>query len=108
VSELTEGYIGHPSEVSRVGEELEVKVLKLDRRKRQINLSVKATETVEMPAEVLEDELPATAMELALREAMEGQSSRRAERLKRRQSHEQEEREEIFARTLRHHRERED
>jgi small subunit ribosomal protein S1 len=108
VSELADGYIGHPSEVTRVGAELDVKVLNLDRKKRQINLSVKALEAVEAPAEEFEEELPATAMELALREAMEGQSSRRALRLKHRQSRDQEEREEIFARTLRHHRERED
>ncbi len=108
VSELTEGYIGHPSEVSRVGEELDVKVLNLDRKKRQINLSVKALESVEPVEEEAEEEMPATAMELALREAMEGQESRRAIRLKRRRSHDQQEREDIFARTLRHHRERED
>jgi ribosomal protein S1 len=110
VSELAEGYVGHPGEMARVGAELDVKVLGVDRKKRQINLSVKALETAEAPEEeAVEEVQAATAMELALREAMSGkEGSRRASRLKRRSNRDQDEREEIFARTLRHHRERED
>jgi ribosomal protein S1 len=114
VSELAEGYVGHPGEIARLGAEIEVKVLNLDRKKRQINLSVKALETAEAAREAEaemeaeEEEHPATAMELALRQAMSGRNPRRALRLKRRNRSDQDEREDIFARTLRHHRERED
>lgn len=114
VSELAEGYVGHPGEVARLGEEIDVKVLNLDRKKRQINLSVKALQTAEAAREAeaelieAEEEPPATAMELALRQAMSGRNPRRALRMKRRSSRDQDEREEIFARTLRHHRDRED
>ena len=109
VSELADSYIGHPGESVRVGDELDVRVLGIDRKKRQINLSAKAAATpmAELEEE-LEDENQATAMEVALREAMEGQNPRRALRMKKRASRRQEEREEIFARTLRHHRERAD
>lgn len=108
VSELAEGYVGHPGEVARVGDELDVRVLSVDRKKRQINLSAKALAEPE-PEEDLDEDNQATAMEVALRQAMEGQNPRRALRMKKRASrrHASREREEIFARTLRHHRERE-
>jgi ribosomal protein S1 len=101
--------VGHPSEVVRVGEELEVKVLSVERKKRQLNLSVKALETVDDAPEPEADVEPsATAMELALRDAMRGRNPRQAARYKKRGSRDQDEREEIFARTLRQHRDRDD
>ena len=42
VSELTRGYVKTASEVVKEGEEIEAKVLDVDRRKRQIRLSMKA------------------------------------------------------------------
>ena len=42
VSELTRGYVKTPSEVVKEGDEVEAKVLDVDRRKRQIRLSMKA------------------------------------------------------------------
>ncbi len=42
VSELTRGYVKTPSEVVKEGDEVEVKVLDVDRRKHQIRLSMKA------------------------------------------------------------------
>jgi ribosomal protein S1 len=108
VSELTSGTlrVGHPSEVARIGEEVEVKVLNLDRQKRQINLSIKALEAAE--PEVEQDEAPATVMELALRRAMNSRVPRQAAKTKKRASQAQAEREEIFARTIQQHRDRED
>ena len=50
VSELTHGYVKTAGEVLKEGEEVEAKVLDVDRRKRQIRLSVKA-----MQAEVIEE-----------------------------------------------------
>lgn len=51
VSELTHGYVKTASEVLKEGEEIEAKVLEVDRRKRQIRLSMKA-----LQAEVIDEE----------------------------------------------------
>jgi predicted RNA-binding protein with RPS1 domain len=109
VSELANGYVGNPSDVVNVGDEIEVKVIGVNRRKKQIDLSVRALEqptVVEVDEEEAE-ELP-TAMELALRQALEGsgmsyskeggKGKRRTKKTKRR-----EENEAIFARTLQQH-----
>ncbi|HEY6072223.1 MAG TPA: S1 RNA-binding domain-containing protein [Anaerolineales bacterium] len=53
VSELTRGYVKTPNEVVKEGDEVEAKVLDVDRRKRQIRLSMKAL----MP-EPVEEERP--------------------------------------------------
>jgi small subunit ribosomal protein S1 len=88
ISELSHGYINNPSEVVSVGDEVQVQVLGFSRRKRRIDLSVKAL--LEKPEAVVtesykgsvqdfaaeaaaeeeeEGDLP-TAMEIALRRAM--------------------------------------
>ncbi len=72
VSEMANGYVGSPTEVVKIGQEVQVKVIKLNPKKKQIDLSMKALE--EPVAEIPEDSdepLP-TAMELALRQAMQG------------------------------------
>jgi len=48
ISELSHDYVKHPSEVVKVGDEVEVKVLGFNRRKRRIDLSMKAL--LEKPA----------------------------------------------------------
>ena len=48
ISELSHNYVKHPSEVVKVGDEVEVKVLGFNRRKRRIDLSMKAL--LEKPA----------------------------------------------------------
>lgn len=82
VSELSHDYINHPSQVITVGDEVEVKVLSFNRRKRRINLSIKALQ--EQPESAMtaaqanvaaaeafqEDQDMPTAMEIALRRAM--------------------------------------
>ena len=45
VSELTHGYVKTPGEVVKEGEEVEAKVLEVNRKKKQIKLSIKALET---------------------------------------------------------------
>lgn len=51
ISELSHNYVKHPSEVVNVGDEVQVKVLGFNRRKRRIDLSMKAlTEKPEMEA----------------------------------------------------------
>lgn len=73
VSELSGEYVNSPSDVVKVGDEIKAKVIKVDRRARRIDLSVKAL-TAPAPVEAVQDEpdekVP-TAMELALRRAME-------------------------------------
>lgn len=53
VSELTRGYVKTASEVVKEGEEIEAKVLEVDRRKRQIRLSMKA-----LQPEIIEEAKP--------------------------------------------------
>lgn len=81
ISELAHGFIRTPSEAVSEGDEVEVKVLSVNRRRKQIKLSIKALleEPVkvaqaiqEEPEDDEEDNKPVpTAMEIALREAME-------------------------------------
>jgi ribosomal protein S1 len=86
ISEITHEYIKDPNQEVKEGDEVEVKILEVNRRKKQIKLSMKALEDkpvfekkpvskkkkqpkVSEP-EQQEEAIP-TAMELALREAME-------------------------------------
>ncbi|MBN1679994.1 MAG: S1 RNA-binding domain-containing protein [Anaerolineae bacterium] len=110
VSELAKGYVGDPSEVVKVNDEVQVKVIGVNRRKKQIDLSVRALEEPEATVHVVEEEdkeMP-TAMELALRQAMENSGMdmpRRASNKKKRakRNKRRDEREDIFARTLQQH-----
>lgn len=74
VSELSSGYVGAPEDVVKVGDEVQVKVIKVNSRKKQIDLSIKALEmpAVEAAQQPEEDEgKTPTAMELALRRALQ-------------------------------------
>ena len=83
ISEMTHDYIKSPNEVLSEGEEIEVKVLSVNPKRKQIKLSMKALldppekimreiQKPSKPAEPAEKEEPVpTAMEMALREAME-------------------------------------
>lgn len=79
VSEMSSEYVRDPRQFVSVGDEVEVSVLEVDRKKKQIRLSMKAAALdLDFEDEEEEPELP-TAMELALREAMEG-SGRKKQR----------------------------
>ncbi len=104
VSELAEGYVKSPSDVVSMGQEVEVRILKVNRRKRQIDLSMKTeTPSVEVYQDEEEEDVP-TAMAMAFRRAMESsdddvtfeKSNRK--RSKKRTNAQQED---IIARTLR-------
>lgn len=102
VSEISTGYLEHPSEVLKLGEQIDAKVIEIDLRKRQIRLSIKAleTETTEV-----EPETPLlTPMEIAFQQA---QKRRRtvAARVGERSSAEtvRAQREDIFRRTIKEH-----
>jgi len=77
ISEMAHGYVRTPNDIVKNGEEVNVKVLKVNRRKKQIKLSMKALE--ESPQEALhfeeeEDEIreaTPTAFEAAIRKAMD-------------------------------------
>ncbi len=106
VSELTNGFVRSPSDVVSIGDEVEARVLKVNRGKRQIDLSMKPDEEVgsfDGLEDEDEEEIP-TAMELALRRAMdrtEGNvdtSQRAGKREKQRRFQE-----DIISRTLREH-----
>jgi len=119
ISEMTHDYIKTPGDVVKEGDEIEVKVLDVNRRKKQIKLSMKALEEKPAPPpkatqprkekekesmEEGEKEEPIpTAMEVALREAMERtQAQEQAPRSKnkRQVSVEEREMENILNRTL--------
>jgi ribosomal protein S1 len=79
VSEMSDGFVSKPSDVLSVGSELEVRVVKVDQRKRRIELSLLELPGQEQREPELdldddeEDGETITAMELALRSAMERQ-----------------------------------
>lgn len=102
ISEMTHDYIKTVGDVVKEGDEVEVKILNVDKRKKQIKLSMKALEEppvkeVKEPArqprgergergeqpqaagnsEEERDEPVPTAMEIALREAMERSKEKR-------------------------------
>jgi ribosomal protein S1 len=86
VSELTHDFIRSPEEVVKEGDEIDVKVLGVNRQKKQIKLSMKALEEKpvkaakaaqkEAPEAGEKDQPVPTAMEFALREAMESVKTR--------------------------------
>ncbi len=123
VKEMSEGYVNKPEDVVKIGEEIEARIIGVDRRRGRIDLSLKGlrpTEEQHRPAEANvelaplgfvaeeEEEMP-TLMELALRQALDGDlplpgerrgGGRRKER-KRRKGRRESQRE-IINRTLRY------
>lgn len=86
ISEITHEYIRDPKEVVHEGDEVDVKILGVDRRRKKIKLSMKALEekpekVAKAPVKTEESEKPEkdepvpTAMEIAWREAMERQQT---------------------------------
>lgn len=131
ISEMTHDYIRTPGDMVKEGDEVDVKVLEVDRKKKQIRLSMKAMvekpeeivrsmvgkavqprsakegrsrakEAVDVPEEPAEPPVP-TAMEMALREAMERTKveGELAAKKKRKADESDQELEDILSRTLR-------
>jgi ribosomal protein S1 len=81
ISEITHDYIRDPKEVVNEGDEVDVKILGVDRRRKKIKLSMKALEekpekavktALKEDKDISEKDKPTpTAMEIAWREAME-------------------------------------
>jgi len=77
ISEMAHGYVRTPTDIVQKGQEVSVKVLKVNRRKKQIKLSMKALEDPPVNEYVIdndEDEkqvVTPTAFEAAMRKAMD-------------------------------------
>ncbi len=113
ISELSHSYVRTPGEVVREGDEVEAKVLEVNRRKKQIKLSIKALQ--ELPetmqaqhqvSNVVEEEQTKepdlTAMEIALRSAMEKADTeeKNAKKKSRKNKDSDSEQEDLLSRTL--------
>jgi len=105
VHEMGHRFAHHPSEMFREGDEVEVRILQIDRRKKRIDLSIE--DRTDVPAEEEEEEEPAaTLMETAFRRAQEEQRrERRRERGQRKEARRRAEAEldDILSRTLERH-----
>ncbi|MFQ5859225.1 MAG: S1 RNA-binding domain-containing protein [Anaerolineae bacterium] len=70
VSEMAEGFVNKPSELVSKRDDVEVRIKKVDRRRRRISLSMKGLgPSVPPPTQQSEEPLP-TAMEVAMRRAL--------------------------------------
>ncbi len=110
VSELAHGYVKTPGEIVKEGDEVEAKVLDVNRKKKQIKLSMKALEpeieefkpakkenkkggkrsnrqeTQEVPTQEEDREPEMTAMQIAWQEALDRANAERAYKVKRAKS----------------------
>lgn len=111
VREMAQGYVRHPSELVRIGDEVEVKISQLDRQKRRIDLTMMGINNVEEQDDEESEEETLTAMEIALQLAQaenrseklathHGKSRQNRRRQGKRKVHDFSEREDILARTL--------
>jgi small subunit ribosomal protein S1 len=124
VSELAHGYVKTPSEIVKEGDEVEAKVLDVNRKKKQIKLSMKALEPeieefipakkenkkagkrgpkknqVEVAEQEEDKEPELTAMQIAWQEALNKSNAERAYKMKRSKSGASQEQEELLSRTL--------
>ncbi len=115
ISELSHSYVRNPGEVVREGDEIEAKVLEVNRRKKQIKLSIKALQELPQPLELQErggrkkkeEEEPKepdlTAMEIALRSAMDktnGEENGSSKKKSRKNKGKSSEQDDLLSRTL--------
>lgn len=124
VSELAHGYVKTPNEIVKEGDEVEAKVLDVNRKKKQIKLSMKALEpeieelkpakketkkagkrgpkkeVEEVAAQEEEKEAELTAMQIAWQEALNKANAERAYKVKRSKSSISREQEDILERTM--------
>jgi ribosomal protein S1 len=111
VSEMASGYVKSPEDLVTMGQEVEARILKIDRKKRQIDLTMKTPEPSisEMMMDEEEEEEVPTAMELALRRAMsradDGAETKTSaqERTRSKKRRPSEVQDDIISRTLRKH-----
>ncbi len=105
VSEMETGYVPRPSDVVKVGQEIEVRVIEINTKKRQIKLSMKP-DLAEMnvsEAETESEEAVLTPMQLAFAAAKQ-QSQPAAPAKSAKTTTKRDDSEDIFARTIQQHR----
>jgi ribosomal protein S1 len=103
VSELADGYVKNPGDVVKVEQEVQVRVLKINRKKRQIDLSMKTpSEAYEAVADEEEDET-FTSMAMAFRKAMGKEDSMGNKNSAKNRRDNRKTQDDIIARTLREH-----
>ena len=112
VKEMAHGYVKHPSDIVQEGQEVQVEVIKINRRRGQIDLSMKnlmpepEPEEPEELEEALGDEAEEeevevlSPFELALLKAQEKKSKRKNKKRKKKSWYEEDEEDEIIRRTL--------
>ena len=124
VSELAHGYVKTPNEIVKEGDEVEAKVLDVNRKKKQIKLSMKALEpeieefkpakkeikksgkrtpkqeTVEATSQDEQKEAELTVMQIAWQEALNKANEERAYKVKRAKSNVSQEQEDLLERTM--------
>jgi small subunit ribosomal protein S1 len=99
ISELATYRVEEVTEIVKQGQDVEVKVLGVDPRKRQIKLSMKSVDVYEEEPEEPE-EAPLTAMQIALRKAQADSQQSKKGRQKQRDDRGRQDQEDIFSRTL--------
>jgi ribosomal protein S1 len=100
ISELATYRVEEVTEIVKLNQEVEVKVLAVDPRKKQIKLSIKALDVFEPEPDEAE-EAPLTAMQIAMQKAQAQRgSSRDADRRNRDKQHQRDAQEDILSRTL--------
>lgn len=124
VSELAHGFVKTPGEIVKEGDEVEAKVLDVNRKKKQIKLSMKALEpeveefkpakkenkktnkrgpkkdAAESPVQEEEKEPEMTAMQIAWQEALHKANADKSFKVKRQKSSISQEQEDLLERTM--------
>jgi len=110
ISELAHGYIRTPGDAVSEGDEVEDKVLSVNRRKKQIKLSMKAmmedpdklVQEAKKEVEAENNQPVPTAMEMAIRSAMERSQQDETDKneLEKKENASNDELEDIYSRTL--------
>ena len=106
VTEMGRGYVGNPSEILSVGDDVQVRVVEVDPRKGRISLSMKDLPAEEIAVDIGED--APSSMEMAFRMAMDDEGipfSPKPDRRRRKEKRRRDEmQDDIFERTLRERR----
>jgi transcriptional accessory protein Tex/SPT6 len=119
VKEMGRGFVEKPEDVVKIGDELQVKVVGIDRRRGRVDLSIKDLLPPEPDAPVaaiadvaapagedgwLQDEAFITPFELAFQEAGKNNDRRREKRSKKSRTWDYDEEDDVIQRTIAHHR----
>ena len=112
VKEMAHGYVNHPSDVVQEGQEIQVEVIKVNRRRGQIDLSMKnllPEPEVEEKEEAVEDDFDMmeeeeieviSPFELAMLKAQEKKGKRKEKKRRKKNWFEDDEEDDIIRRTL--------